>query len=97
MLCLSSELTDRHDFGSSLKQSSRYADILTRSQSKISKQDLLTLTLGSKDFVGVLQIDSDSIDYVAKFKFYLCSPNVHVPCRYVNIMYTSFVRVQCCT
>ena len=31
--------------------------------------------LGGKDFVGVLQIDSDSIDYVAKY---------NVPCRYFN-------------
>ena len=63
MLCLSPELTDRHDFGSSLNK--RNVDILTRSQSQISKQNLLTLTPGSKDFVDVLQIDSDSIDYVA--------------------------------
>ena len=62
MLCLSSELTDRHDFGSSLNK--READILTRSQSQISKQDLLTLTFGGQYFDRVLQIDSDSIDYV---------------------------------
>ena len=48
----------------------RDADTLTRSQSQIKIHGLLTLTLGGKDFVGVLQIDSDSIDYVAKLEIH---------------------------
>ena len=54
--------------------------MLTRSQFQIPKQDLLTFTLGSKNFFGVLQIDLDSIDYVAKLEIHYVAPCTCIMC-----------------
>ena len=71
-----------------------------RSQSKISKQDLLTLALGSKEFVGVLQIDSNSIDYVAKFKIYyvaqmyMCLVDTLISCMRHSSMFSAVHELE---
>ena len=54
--------------------------MLTRSQFQIPKQDLLTFTLGSKNFFGVLQIDLDSSDYVAKLEIHYVAPCTCIMC-----------------
>ena len=60
----------------------RDADILvnTFTVSYLKKHDLLTLTLGGKDFIRVLQIDSDSIDYVAKLEIHYRAPCTCIMC-----------------
>ena len=58
------------------------------------------MTLGSKDFVGVLQIDSDSIDYVAKFKMYyvaqmyMCLVDTLISCMHHSSMFSAVHKLE---